>query len=187
MGWQKKTSCARISNAKPRFLVCMGQTTFILVRMTSKLVGFTFRKVLSHSQSWFGYMSIIPDFWPINEEGVMLAWTQIQQNVLKIGSNLYAPHVFHVVFLRFILLGTFWNRPQTILLDQEMNFKKNPIEKFWFFLIEFLFRKKSWIFFRKSWFFLEILKIEKKKTKNFQLFFEKVFRPEKIFFRWDFF
>ena len=73
----------------------------------------------------------------------MLAWAQIQQNVLKIGSNLYAPHVFHVVFLRFILLGTFRNRSQTILLDQEMNFKKNPIEKKYFFLIEKYFQKKS--------------------------------------------
>ena len=80
----------------------------------------------------------------------MLAWAQIQQNVLKIGSNLYAPHVFHVVFLRFILLGTFRNRSQTILLDQEMNFKKNPIENFYFFLENFSCRKKSQKYFRKN-------------------------------------
>ena len=42
-----------------------------------------------------------------------------------------------------------WNRFTTILLDQEMDFKKNPIEKFQFVLEKNLIWKKSQKYFRK--------------------------------------
>ena len=47
------------------------------------------------------------------------------------------------VFRKFKLLESFRNRVKMLLLNQEMNFKKNPIEKNQFFLAEKSFWKKS--------------------------------------------
>ena len=78
---------------------------------------------------------------------------------------------------------------ETILLIQEMNLKKNPIEKNQIFLVEKVFKKKKFgIFFWDVFRFFR--KSENRKIFDFffNFFFEIIFRPEKIlFFRWDFF
>ena len=102
---------------------------------------------------------------------------------------------------------TLWNHFKTILLDQEMNFKKNPVKKYFFILEKNNFEKKieknniffvsqkisnleNFDFFEKSKFSRKNMKfsISKKNTDFFLTFFENIFRPEKkVFFRWDFF
>ena len=84
------------------------------------------------------------------------------QNMVSEDQN-----IFNASSPTFKLLESFWNRFQTILLNQEMNFKKNPIEFFWFFPVEKYFQKN------------------RKKKLNFflKLFFDR----KKYFFRWDFF
>ena len=73
-------------------------------------------------------MTIPPVSYPIRH---WLRW----QNTSKMSSTLHARRVFQVVFLRFILLGSFRNRFKTFLLYQEMSFKKNLIEIFYFFVL----------------------------------------------------
>ena len=46
------------------------------------------------------------------------------QNMVSEDQN-----IFNASSPTFKLLESFWNRFQTILLNQEMNLKKNPIEK----------------------------------------------------------
>ena len=90
----------------------------------------------------------------------------------KMSSKLFGRHVFRMCFPRFKLPGAFRNRFKTILLDQEMNLKKNPIENIYFFLVEKLFQKKSWKIFG----FFPIFKISRKKStfSKKSNFFEKV-------------
>ena len=45
-------------------------------------------------------------------------------------------------FRTFKLSESLWNRFKTILLDQKMNFKKNPIEKYFFIMEKNDFEKK---------------------------------------------
>ena len=60
----------------------------------------------------------------------------------KMSSKLFGRHVFRMGFPRFKLSGAFRNRFKTILLNQEMNLKKNPIEKIYFFCSKNFFKKK---------------------------------------------
>ena len=56
--------------------------------------------------------------------------------------------VSNPVVLPFKVSESFWNHFKMILLDQEMDFLKNPVEKKYFFLskndFEKTFRKKNW-------------------------------------------
>ena len=54
------------------------------------------------------------------------------------------------VVLPFKVSESFWNRFKMILLDQEMDFLKNPVEKKYFFLVEKWFWKNV---SKKNWFF----------------------------------
>ena len=103
-------------------------------------------------------------------------------------------YFWSLIFLIFKLSESFWNHFKTTFLTQEMNFKKNLVEKIYFFVIE----KYFWI--KKNQ-----IKIPKKSPKNFQhifrffdfgkifknisgFFFKIFFRPQKNkIFRWDFF
>ena len=51
-------------------------------------------------------------------------------------SDIEKKHEFSIIllFLTFELMESFRNRSKTILLDQELNFKKNPIEKYFFIM-----------------------------------------------------
>ena len=51
-----------------------------------------------------------------------------------------------MTFLTFKLSESLWNRCKTILLDQELNLEKNPIEKVHFFLVEKEISKKGTFF-----------------------------------------
>ena len=55
-----------------------------------------------------------------------LVYTE-RKNIQKKGN--FLPHFAERGFCKFKLSGSIWNRSRMILLDQEMNFKKNPIEK----------------------------------------------------------
>ena len=111
-------------------------------------------------------------------------------------------HPFSLIFSTFKLPESFWNRFRSILLAQEMNFKKIRSNFFDFFLSKKI-KKSSKIlgfFFKKIWknddfsrFFKNLEKsifeiFFKKKSKHFSNFFQKKIRQEKIkHFRWDFF
>ena len=83
----------------------------------------------------------------------------------------------------FNTLETLGYRFKMILLDQEMDFKKNPIEILYFFLIEKYFQKKVGYFFRKIFdFFLDFPNCRKKSTFSKKWFFENVFFFENRFF-----
>ena len=80
-------------------------------------------------------------------------------------------HFSSLSFLADKLAELFWNCFKTILLDQEMNLKKNPIEKNDFFLTKNHFEKKKF----------------GKKSKNFDspppnFFFEKNFTSKNYVF-----
>ena len=69
-------------------------------------------------------------------------------------------HFWSLIFLIFKLSESFWNHFKTTFLTQEMNFKKNLVEKIYFFVIEKYF-----------WFFLIKSKFRKKKSKKFSTHF----------------
>ena len=91
----------------------------------------------------------------------------------KMSSKLFGRHVFRMGFPRFKLPGAFRNRFKTILLDQEMNFKKKIHRKTIFFSGRKTFSKKKLENFR---FFFPIFKISRKKStfSKKSNFFEKV-------------
>ena len=83
-------------------------------------------------------------------------------------------HFFSLSFGSFKLPESCWNRFIMILLDQELNFKKNPIGNYYFFLVEkYFWKKKSEKFSKKfqnhNWNF----------SKNFRTFFSKMFFDKK--------
>ena len=101
-----------------------------------------------------------------------------------------------VDFGRFEIPESFQNRFKTILLDQEMRFKKNPIKKNIFFGSKKDFQKKVW---KKMWFSPEIPKFdfflekveffEKSRISIFEIFLsdEKNILFSDFFFQTDFF
>ena len=74
-------------------------------------------------------------------------WVSYVAQIAKCPIN-YAQYFFLAAVLRFKLPWSFWNRFKTILLDQEVSFKKIPSKKIVFSGRKSIFKKKVGIFFR---------------------------------------
>ena len=100
-------------------------------------------KKISKKTFFFVTKFLVENFY----SSIFLCWAPGSPAVMfrpdsKMSPNLYAQHFFIAAFPHFKLMESLRNRNKTILLDQEISFKKIRSENFIFFWSKNIFKKK---------------------------------------------